>query len=786
MMRAAALILAFAAGVAAQQFAVRGTVTDEGKTPLSGINLSLEPGGHSATTDDAGAFSIGNVGPGAYLLTATGRGFVPWQETVLLSSADASVTIRLATVLTAIEIREVADDFLATASVSVTKSPQNLIDLPYAVQVIPKALLDSRAIQDIKDLYRNISGMTDSPYTAMTFRGFTQREILFNGVRGNPYGSLENDINDAGFSTSQGRLSNIEFVEVLRGPAAVLFGAGEPGGVVNLVTKKPRTAPAGEASFRTGSFRQLGGHAEVTGPLWKAKHLFYRAAWFQENRKIFRWNARNENVHLATGLSWRIREATSLGFEYEYIDQLLPAHRLRGIPVNAAGENLTIREWTANEPDDFSALQARVFQTRLDHAFTPTLRTDVTFRYLNFDRPERYHEPRGLNPNGRTMRREFRNQFRANEDWSITANGYQRWAPARFGAHNLVFGVESVRQDWLGRYGTNREQERGGPVPGIDLFTPIYGLTSGLRYPTPPFTLQTVVSSRTGLFLQDQIELLPRWQVMVGGRVERFADNGRAETPLGFRATAWTGRVGTVYRLLPRLSAFGSFSNGYIRPPALAQTPAANGPHDAENSFQVEGGLKSELSQGRVLMTASAFRIEKRNVLRPDPNFGPNGDNFAAVLPVGKVRNQGFEVDATGRVTKDLSIVVNYAFLDSTILADRFTPRAVGQPMPNAARHAFGLFARYDLARTGTAISIGNESRSRRYEPYAGFSAAGYGIWDFGLFQRVARRVELRLQLDNAFDRVYATASLFAARAGNWPGAPRTVTASLHFFTRPR
>jgi hypothetical protein len=215
MIRAAILILAFAVGTRGQQLSVRGTVTDEGKTPVARVSISLEPGGLNATTNDVGVFTIENVAPGSYLLTATGRGFVPWQETVLLSTLDAVVTIRLATVQTTIEVREVADDFLATASVSVTKSPQSLIDLPYAVQVIPKALLDSRAIQDIKDLYRNISGMTDSPYTAMTFRGFTQREILFNGVRGNPYGSLENDINDAGFSTSQGRLSNIEFAELL-------------------------------------------------------------------------------------------------------------------------------------------------------------------------------------------------------------------------------------------------------------------------------------------------------------------------------------------------------------------------------------------------------------------------------------------------------------------------------------------------------------------------------------------------------------------------------------------
>jgi iron complex outermembrane receptor protein len=698
----------------------------------------------------------------------------------------AENTLRPAPVITVIEVREPTDDVLATTSVSVTKSPQALIDLPYAVQVLPKALLDSRASQDIKDIYRNISGATDAPYSGVTFRGFNQRETLFNGVRGNPYGSLENDINDAGFSTSQGRLSNIEFVEVLKGPAAVLFGAGEPGGVINFVTKKPRLVPAAEASFRLGSFRQLGGHGEVTGPLWKRQNLFYRAAWYQEDRKIFRYNARNENVHLATGLSWKAREGTSVGFEYEYIDQLLPAHRLRGIPVNAAGINQTNREWTASEPTDFSGLQARIFQTRLDHTFTSDLWADVTFRALNYDRPERYHEPRGLLADGRTMRREFRDQYRANDDWSLTANGYQRWKPGRFGTHNLVFGFETVRQDWTGRYGTVRDAAVGGPVQGIDLFAPVYGAGNVGRYPAPPYTRQRIDSNRNGLFIQDQIEVLPRWQILLGGRFERFADDGDAGTPVSFRANAWTGRVGSVYRLLKDVSLFGSFANAYTRPPALAQTPLANGPHLPERGRQVEGGVKSELSQGRVLLTASLFRIDKTNVLRPDPLFGPNGDNFAAVLPVGEVRNQGLEIDATGRVTKELSIVANYAFLDSEIRADRFTPGVVGRSMPNTARHAFGLFARYDLAKTGTSISIGNESRGRRFEPYAGIEAAGYSVWDFALFQRLTKQLEFRAQLDNAFDRVYATASLFAARAGNWPGAPRTVTVSLYFHTLRR
>lgn len=778
-MRTAYLLLALPVAVYAQAGAgCTGWIADSGGKPLGGMTVKLEPGGATAESGAKGAFRVEGLTPGNYLFTVTGRGFVPHQNSVTVPEGCKEMAIALQTVQTAVEVREKSDNFLATVSVSITKSPGNLIDLPYSVQVLPKALLEDRNVQDMKDLYRNISGVTDSPYSAMTFRGFTQREVLFNGVRGNPYGSLDNDINDAGFSTSQGRLSNVEFVEVLKGPAGVLFGGGEPGGVVNFVTRKPRQATGGEASFRTGSFAQRGGHGEVTGPVWRAKNLFYRAAIYAEDRKVFRYNAGNENLHLATGLSWRAGEATSVGMEYEYIDQNLLAHRLRGVPVNGAGGWLAAREWTASEPGDRSELQARVFQTRLDHAFTSTLRTDVTYRYLNFDRPERYHEPRGVNADGRTMRREFRDQYRANADWSVTANGYQRVA-----RNNLVFGMEAVRQNWTGRYGTAREAERGGPVPGIDLLAPVYGRGGNYFIAPAAFTNQNVLANRQGYFLQDQIELLPKLLILLGGRVERFTDTGAAAgVPLRARVTSLTGRASAVYRVLPKLSAFVNFSNSFNRAPSLAQTPLANGPHAPERGRQAEGGIKSELSNGRVLLTASWFRIAKRNVLRLDPAFGPRGDNFSAVLPIGRVRNQGLEIDITGKVTRDLSVVGNYALLDSKIEADRITPAAVGRALPNAARHAGGLFVRYDVRRMRSSLHAGGEMRGRRYEPYAAFAAAGYSIWDFGYFQQLGKGLELRLQLDNSFDRLYASSSLFAARAGNVPGSPRTFTVGLHFL----
>jgi iron complex outermembrane recepter protein len=747
---------------------------------LGGVAVEMRstagPGVKALTKPD-GSVVFEGLAKGDYSLDVLGRGYLPLQRQVQVPEGCGGPAMQLETIQTTIEVKAPSSDFLATESVSVTKSPMRLLDVPYPVQVLPRALLEDRNIQDIKDLYRNISGITDSPYSAMTMRGFTQREVLFNGVRGNPFGSLDNDINDAGFSTSQGRLTNVEFVEVLKGPAAVLFGGGEAGGVVNFVTRKPRNVPSAEASFRTGSFSQRGGHGEVTGPLGKSKNLFYRAAIYGEDRRLFRYNSGSENLHVATGLSWKAAEATSVGFEYEYMDQNLLAHRLRGIPVNAAGGWLAAREWTASEPTDRSELQARVFQTRVDHAFTSTLRSDVTLRYLNYDRPEKYHEPRGINADGRTMRREYRDQFRGNEDVSVTANGY-----AKVSRNQLTFGFEAVRQDWLGRYGTVRDMGRGGPVLGLDLLAPVYGRSVAYPIAATAFTRQNILASRQAVFIQDQIVVTPRLQIVLGGRLERFTDEGSdGAQALRAKLAAFTGRVAGVYRVRSNVSLFGSYSNSFNRAPSLAQTAAANGPHDPERGRQFEAGLKSELRQGRVLVNAAYFSISKTDVLRLDPLFGPRGDNFAAVFPIGEVRNRGLELDVTGKVTADLSVVLNYAYLDSKILADRFSPAAVGLALPNAARHAGGLFARYDYRKTGTSLHVGSEMRGRRFEPYAGFAAGGYAVWDFGVFQKIGSKLELRGQLDNAGDKLYAASSLFAARAGNVPGNPRTFTLGLHF-----
>jgi len=235
-------------------------------------------------------------------------------------------------------------DYVDT-SAGAARTSAALIDIPQAIVVLPARLIADIGALDTKDLYKFISG-----------------------VKGNPCGSFEGDVNNSGFSTSQFRLSNLERVEVLKGPSSVLYGSGEPGGIINHVTKKPRDTFAATATVGTGQYGQALVEGEVTGPANASKTLLYRGAAYFEDRDSFRNNASMRNLHLVGGLAWKPSARTAPGLEFEHIDQTNTAHRLRGVPVNAAGDFLADYRWTASEPTDFTDLVANVWQARYDQA----------------------------------------------------------------------------------------------------------------------------------------------------------------------------------------------------------------------------------------------------------------------------------------------------------------------------------------------------------------------------------------------------------------------------------
>lgn len=777
-----AVTVIYGSGASAQgRASVIGRIlAEDTSAPVANALVTIAGSQSEIRSGHDGRFSIAGIEPGSHTLVVASDGFFPLSLDITVAGARATdVEVRLSRQVTVAEeltvVGRLSDYVDTSAGAARTSAP--LIDIPQAIVVLPARLIQDIGALDTKDLYKFISGVTDSPYSSTVVRGFTQREVLVNGVKGNPYGSFDGDVNNSGFSTSQFRLSNLERVEVLKGPSSVLYGSGEPGGILNYVTKKPRDFFSARATVGTGQFGQALAEAEVTGPANVARTLLYRGALYFEDRDSFRFNGAMRNVHAVGGATFRPSARTALGLEYEYIDQTNTAHRLRGVPVNANGDFLADYRWTATEPSDFTDLQANVVQVRFDQALGTTARFDATFRYLASERAENYHEPRGIM--GNLMHREFRDQFRTNDDWTF-ATGVSR--PFRLGGsrHDVVAGLDVVRQDFLFRGATARQASSGGPVQPLSLVSPAYGTVNVASYglTTANFATDLAETRRTGVYLQDHIGVGARVTVLVGGRLDHYRDSGSSGgRSLEGDETAGTGRVGVVFKPRPRLSIYASTANGFTRAPILAQTPSANGPHHAETAQQIEVGTKTEWLDGRAQLTASIFNIVKQNVLRPDPSFGPSGANTNAVLSAGEIRNRGFEIDLVGALLPRWNLAVNYAYLDSEITED-LNPSLVGKPMPNAAPHAFGLFTRVDLPY-GAAAAGSFEHTGDREEPFAAIRAPAFSVVDLHYHQQLGSRVKVLARVDNLLDERYAASSLFAARVGNFPGQPRTFSIQL-------
>lgn len=765
-------------GFAQNSAAVSGRVRAANGDPIPGIEVIIQERNAKASTDADGRYNLTGLPEGGVTVLTSGGGYVPQQRTIALKAGEARTEdFRLERLSSSVDVVESLKEYHLEETSLATRTATRLIDLPQSVQVFPNQLIEDRAVLEGNELFRNVSGINQSPYSTMVFRGFTQREILYNGARGNPFGSLDGDVANAGFSTSQIRLTNIQRVEVLKGPTAAVYGSGEPGGLINYVTKQPKEVLDGELQVRFGSFGQKMTNADFGGPI--GKRLLARGAFYFEDRDSFRFNAGARNSHAAANLLFKANDRNRFALEAEFLNQRLPGNRIRGIPVDAAGNFLTAIQWSANEPTDFIKMIGRVLQVRGDHDLQSGWQFNYVFRVLQYENNDNYHEPRGFNAataTGRTMRREFRDFYRSNDDWSAVGNAARSIRTGGL-THRLLFGAEHFVQDHLFRSRRAREQEVGGPVPAIDLFNPVYGRGLPGSYNLGAFTPSTADTKRTGFYGQDQIVFNRYVQALFSGRVDRYDDQGFAIVPLKYQDTSLSGRAGLLVKPKEQVSFFASFSNSFTRAPVFAQAPGANGPFNPETGNQVEGGVKVEVLNRRVFVSSSVFNIEKKNILRPDPALGPQGNNVNAVLSVGAARSRGYEFNVEGFFTSRWYTAFNYAFVSTRILEDNVAG-LIGRPLANAPRHTAGLFTRYNfLKRTG--FGFGLEQVSERIEPFAGIRADGYVIADAGIYHELNAWARVQLQVTNLANSTYATSSLFLARAGNLPGQPRAIIFTL-------
>lgn len=633
------------------------------------------------------------------------------------------------------------------------------LDVPQSIQVINSEMIEDQGARDIRDLFRNVPGVSADNYASVTYRGFSQDVTYYDGLRGDPFQT---------FSVPQ--LFTIDRVEFLKGPAGMLYGSGSPGGTINYVTKKPDDVFAGNVRVIGGGRNRWGGSADVTGPVDADGNITARGGLFYEDMDSYRDHASSRTFVGDAGVGVKLAPDTRLVVQLTNYNQNLPGNRLRGIPVDADGNFYARRSWNHNDPDDYIRYNGLVTQARLDSSLSDAISFNAAGRWFKYDEKQNYHEPVALRDTDAdgifdTITRQFRDQRIKVEGLSFGANLVGKFTTGPV-SHTVLFGGDWYREDSSEIYIATRD------VPDRSLIAPDYTTDSrpDLSGVTPSYADARAL--RRGVYVQEQMGL-GEHVILVGGVRRDWFDDADHIADAQASSTATTWRAGAIYKPRKDVSLYVSWSQAF-EPQAVAnQSPLFGGPFASESGSQWEIGAKADLMDGRIQATLAAYRIVRRNVLQIDESQVPvNGRDQLA--PVGEVTSKGIEATLTADVTRDWLVSANYAYNDTRVTGSvegQSVGTSVGGRFPNTPQNKAGFWTRYQVAAIDTAFAFGGQYTSSQMD-ISGNRLKSFTVFDatishdFGPF-------DAKFRIENIFDKFYATSG-FTGPKGAYIGNARS------------
>ncbi|WP_043237469.1 TonB-dependent siderophore receptor [Stutzerimonas azotifigens] len=652
--------------------------------------------------------------------------------------------------------------YRALRSASATRNDTALAEVPQSLSVVPAQVLqdlDSSRIERALDFAGGVARQND-------FGGLTLYEY---SVRGLTTSEFYRD----GFSANRGYMNapdaaNLERVEVLKGPASSLYGRGDPGGTVNLVSKRPLPEAFARLDLSAGRWDRYRSTLDISTPLDDQGDMLLRTNLAIEDNDSFRDYRSGERQLFAPSFSWSLAPETRLLVQAEVVRNrqvfdrgvVAPGKRLGGVS----------RSDFFGEPGNGDIRNNNeTIQAELEHDLNP----DWTLRMASHYKQGRLNgyatEASSLAADDRTLNRELRYR---DFDWQDAITQLELHGHAMTGRveHQLLIGTEYER------YAKDERLLRSQPISRIDIHDPVYGA------PRVPFSTgpggrssdrRELVHGRA-LNLQDQMHLGERLFFLLGARYDHYRQRLDNEVN-GSRARqtqeALTPRIGALYQLTPTVGVFANASRSF-KPNAGAD--AGGDAFDPEEGIGYEAGLKLDLLDRRLGLTVAAFHLHKENVLTADPN------DSAYSIAAGEVRSRGVDLQLSGQVTDALRVIGAYAYVEAEVVRDNTLAR--GSRLLNVPRHSGSLMGVYafqgDLWRGlelgGAVNAVGQRSGE---VSDGGFELPGYTTVDLLARYRFSEQLTIGLNLNNVFDRTYYERSYSAV----WvmPGEPRNLTASL-------
>ncbi|MFQ4144493.1 TonB-dependent siderophore receptor [Chlorogloeopsis sp. ULAP02] len=565
------------------------------------------------------------------------------------------------------------DGYRVQDASTATRTDTPLRNIPQSIQVVPQQVLKDQQVTRLSEALRNTPGVA---------RGGTTPRFTFVEdalIRGFDANYLVNGLSSLTDFAPIFEASNIESVEVLKGPASVLYGRGFTGGIVNLVTKQPLSKPYSLLEFSAGSFNFYRGSVDFSGPLNDNRTVLYRFTGAAQTTESFFDFYDAQRYSLAPTLTWQISDRTKITFEANYAQATQPFDLgLPAVGTILPNPNGKIpRDRYVSEPSDQGQYEALTLGYDFQHRFSDNLEIRNAFRFVDFNIDRQAVFSLGLDPDGRTLNRRFQSP-----NFGELVYNLDTYVIGKFNTgsikHEIVAGVNLFRRDST-LAGFNRS------AAPIDLFDPVYGQPLGDvidRYDNLTRT------DSVGFYLQDQIALTNNLKLLLGGRFDITSQKSEdfLESTSSFQQDeAFSPRLGIVYQPIPALSFYGSYSRSFL--PVVGRT-ADGSLFNPERGTQYEIGVKADLSD-QLAATLAFYDLTRSNVETADlenPDFS---------IQTGEQQSQGIEFNIAGEILPGWDIIAGYAYTDAKITKDNTF--AVGNNINNIPKHAFNVWTTYKL-----------------------------------------------------------------------------------------
>ncbi|MCP1836014.1 iron complex outermembrane receptor protein [Bradyrhizobium sp. USDA 4532] len=633
--------------------------------------------------------------------------------------------------------------YVATASTAGTKTSTALIETPQSLSVVTQKELRDRNVQTLKDAVSYTPGVTttafgyDPRFDSFYIRGFdaTYTGIYRDGLRQG----------GGNFAIPKIEPYGLDSVSILRGPASGLYGLGSPGGIVDVTTKRPPLTAFGEVQLQGGTYDRYQGSFDVGGPVPGSDQLYYRLTGLLRDAKTWYPGNDDDRAYIAPALTWRPDADTSFTILSEY-----QSSRTAASIGNFRTPDGQLTNIYSNDPA-FSAMDQK--QYRIGYAFEHNV-DDVwtvrqNFRFYQVDVDAKYTQIDSIDSSTNLA---SRSAWRILDSFNTVTLDNQAEAKFMLGAikNTVLFGVDYGHSYYNDKIGY-------GPAPDLNLLTMNYGAQA---IATPAFSIFNKQSTdEVGVYAQEQAKL-GAFILTLNGRqswVSQTTTAGLDGVPSTQKATAFTGRAGLSYVFDNGIAPYISYATAFA--PQVG-VDASGLPFRPTTGEQKEVGIKYQMPNVPVLLTAAVFDITQDNVLRTDPN------NMAFQAATGQVESKGVELEAKLALKQGFDLTAAYTHLN--VVITQGNPDTTGNEFSGIPGNSFAAFGKYTF-QSGVPVeglglglgvryigtNFGNDQNTFQNAATTLFDAVI--DYDLGKLDRRFLGATMRVNATNLFDTHYQT-----------------------------